>query len=205
MFEAVGEALGDLVLRFSTTEIWASFRGPVSLSGVLLVDGERVDFAAEGTVSGDGCVQLATGDVAAWILIHMEGETDTGERVTIRGGLTVTDGAGDASGNALGSGSGRFDLRLVAPSFDLRARGDVQGEANGRFVVPADSLRMQLEGEAAFSMLGQLDATQPAGKSTASAHGEAEGSESLDIDTWPEHLADELRQALCGSALEEST
>jgi len=203
-FEAAGEASGSLVLSFSATDVSATFSGSVSLSGVFLLRDKPIEFAAEGVLNGDGRVGLMSGEIAGWIVISAEGETNAGEVLSVHGGLIVTSGTGAGSGNALGSGSGRFDLRLSTPSFDIRARGDAEGAASGRFVIPADSLRMQLEGEAAFTLLGSIRADQEPSASAASPGDPLIGEEDpLAIDTWPEHLAKELRRALCAPA--EST
>lgn len=191
-FEATGLAVGDLVLGFTTSSISASFEATVDIQGNMCFGGEVVGFTGSGSADGSGAIELASGDVRAWIVIAVDGLTDTGEFFILRGGATLIEGSGTAATTGLGSGSGHFDFQITTPAGTVRAWGTLDGTASGRFVIPRDSLTMQLEGTASFDMKGsvrsleQPDDTQPLPPET----------DPLETALWPEDLATQLRQTL---------
>lgn len=195
-FTASGVATGDVVLRFSAASIAAEVTGSVRLAGSLEIDGRSIRFTASGTASGVGNVSLATLDLTAWIVLDATGRTADGESLTLRGGLTIDEIRGRGSGGTAGDGAGRFEFALTTESLRLRVRGTAVGSASGRFVVPRIEFAMQVDGEAAFDLDGQVfDSTTIETCEPPDAP--------LAPSTWPEELAEVLRQYLSHS-LDES-
>jgi len=201
---ATGSGAGDLVLRFSTSSVAGDFEGALVATGTLLIDGTPTRFRVEGPISGRGTVHLASLVIDAWVVVDALGETDDGKPFAVRGGFTVTRATASTGSDAIGSGAGQFDLRLVCPAFDVRVRGDIQGSASGSFVAPDDPFTMQISGDLVFGMQGQIvgDAT---GALPALSSEQMDPEDPLCVVSWPEDLAAELARLLADASLDQPT
>jgi hypothetical protein len=190
-FAAVGDADGDVVLTFTTTTVTGRFSASVGLSGAVDAQGRTLKFAAIGTATGSASIGLASFGVSATIVLSASGKTSEGEALLVRGGLTLTE-AGTETGPSIGTGSGSFDLLVTTPTLRLRARGRIEGSADGHFAIPADALTMRLLGTAAFELQGNaviLDQDVEPPPPVADPQGQRSP---LDIETWPDEMLDLL-------------
>ncbi len=206
--DAQGTASGRVILYFSGTSARGTFTSTFILTGQLMIDDVVTPFSASGWARGAGSGDTATLDLDAQATFSASGITQTGEAITVQGGLTLsglTAGASDSSG----SGTGEFIATVFIGDRIYRVQGDADGSASGGFVIPEDPYSMELAGEGIFHLAGELtpldpaqqetsapdaedSAQQPDGQALASAIGELP----WDTTTWPEELLAELLQIL---------
>jgi len=196
-FHSLGDATADLVLSFTTTHISATIGGSVTLSGVVELGGQPVEYEARGPVSGRGRVSLGTGEAEAWLIIEADGVTHEGAPISIGGGIVLTEVTATESGGELGSGAGRFVFRIASADFDIRVQGEAIGSATGHFVIPKETLSMQIAGAATFEMVGEEVTPCSTGEDQSTAPPASE-DDILEIATWPEDLAEALSTAFDG-------
>lgn len=177
-FRALGTADGSAVLWFAGDSVTASIDATVFAEGVLTLAGVDREFSASGRAIGSGEGNLSTLAVDAWAAFTAEGITAEGERVTLRGGISVDGLDAAATSSTGGKGWGRFYLVITVGSEVWISEGDAMGEAAGGFVVPDDPHTMQLAGSGSFTFAGDLSPWTPP-------------AEGVDPD-WPDALLAQL-------------
>lgn len=198
--EAQGTASGNVILYFSGTSATGTFTSTLVLTGQFTLDDAIVTFTASGWARGSGSGDTVTLDLDAQATFAVTGSTETGERISIQGGLTLAGlTAGDAGSS--GSGVGDFFATVFIGDRTYRVQGDAEGSASGAFVIPEDPYSMELAGEAAFNLSGSMMLVSP-----TNAEGDAEPQQQEDASviealpwdttTWPEDLLAELLEIL---------
>jgi len=204
--EGRGTAVGNAVLWFSGTSATAAFEGTFSLSGQFMLADAIIPFSASGWARGAGSGDTATVDLDAWATFAAPGLTETGECISVQGGLTLSGLTADDAGSS-GSGTGFFFATVFIGDRAYRVQGDAEGSASGAFVIPEDPYSMELAGAATFSLSGSM--TLISAEAASGDPGDEEGTEAQqqavatvvenlpwDTTTWPEDLLAELLEIL---------
>jgi len=150
------DADGTAVLWFHGSQVTAEVEGQLVVDGLLDIDGTKIAFTARGTAVGEAIGDSAAGTFEVWILFAASGAAETGETISLRGGITGSSASADPTSGALGSTVGPFFLLVSFEQDVYQARGTADGSAVGAFVVPADPLTMQMEGTATYALVGDL-------------------------------------------------
>jgi hypothetical protein len=206
--DAKGTASGTVVLYFSGTSASGTFDSSFVLTGNLTLDEVVVGFSASGWARGSGSGDTATLDIDAQATFAATGSTDTGECISVQGGLTLGGLSAGAAGSS-GSGIGDFFATVFIGERIYRVQGDAEGSASGDFVVPEDPYSMELAGDGAFDLSGNMTLVSPAAApevatpaDTENAGADEQADASLieilpwDASTWPETLLAELLDIL---------
>lgn len=207
--DAQGTASGTVVLYFSGTSATGTFDSSFVLTGSLILDDVAVGFSASGWARGSGDGDTVTLDIDAQATFAATGSTETGERISIQGGLTLAGLSAGASGSS-GSGVGDFFATVFIGDRVYRVQGDAEGSASGGFVIPEDPYSMELAGEGTFDLSGEMTLVSPAAASAdANASADDENADDQeqanaslvdvlpwDTSTWPETLLAELLDIL---------
>ena len=188
---AEGSSRLTVVLNFSEKDVSIALEGGLTLSGSVDLDGDTINFSADGTTFGSGVSETATLATIAWTLIDVAGTTEGGTPILIRGGLTAYSSETDLTTLSLGSGCGLFFFVFKFPVRLVYVSGDAEGTGTGTFVPPDDPLTMQVEGTGILSFRGNVLSVDVA---------EEAGSEEeallqalpWELSGWPEDLLGEL-------------
>lgn len=204
--DARGTASGTLVLYFSGTSATGTFDSSFVLTGTLTLNEVTVGFSASGWARGSGGGDTVTLDIDAQATFAATGSTETGERISVQGGLTLAGLSAGASGSS-GSGIGDFFATVFIGDRIYRVQGDAEGSASGGFVIPEDPYSMELAGEGAFDLSGDMTLVSPATPPDAEASADDENAQEQanaslvkvlpwDTSAWPEALLAELLDIL---------
>ncbi len=161
-FHAVGVSAGQTVLWFYGSQVETTFEGTLELTGTLQVGNDQVTFAASGTSYGTGIADTGALAATLWILFRTTGALDSGEFITLRGGMHVLGEEADLTTLSLGAGPGTFFLIADLPEESLWISGTLTTTASGIFVPAEDPLTMQIEGTGTFAFEGGLLETSDA-------------------------------------------
>jgi hypothetical protein len=186
--DADGVADGKTVLWFHGSRVTAEVQGALRVDGFLSIAGTSVAFTARGTALGEAIGDSAAATFDVWILVEAAGSAETGDPISLRGGIVGSSASGDLASGTFGSAAGSFFLLITFGEDVYQAHGTANGSAVGAFVVPADPLTMQMEGTASYDLVGDL----VAGAGPA-AEGEPPHSVDLtllpwDAASWPAEL-----------------
>jgi len=201
-----GTASGNAVLYFSGTSATGTFTSTLVLTGQFTLDDVVIAYSASGWARGSGSGDTATMDIDAQATFAAIGSTEAGEPISVQGGFTLSGLTADDAGSS-GSGTGYFFATVFIGDHIYRAQGAAGGSASGAFVIPEDPYSMELAGDAAFSLSGDMTlvsstntADAPEGEGDADTQQQTIASlvETLpwDMTTWPEDLLAELLDIL---------
>ena len=199
--DATGTGLGNAVLYFSGTSATGAFTSTFKLTGRLSLDGIPIAFSASGWARGSGNGDTATLDIDAQATFAVSGSTETGESISVQGGLTLSGLTADTTDSS-GSGTGVFIATVFIGDKMYRVQGDAEGAATGTFVVPEDPYSMELAGDAIFSLSGDMTRVTPADDSTLPTEDTAQANACIiellpwEPVTWPAELLAELLEIL---------
>ena len=199
--DAQGMASGNAVLYFSGTNATGSFMSTFNLTGHLNLDDRVIAFSASGWARGAAGGDTATLDIDAQATFAAAGSTETGEPISIQGGLTLTGLTADEAGSS-GSGIGVFIATIFLGDSIYRVQGDAEGSASGVFVLPEDPYSMELAGDGIFDLSGELTPVSLAADLADTADDNTQDDASIiellpwDTMTWPEDLFAELLEIL---------
>jgi len=201
--QAEGTASGNVVLYFSSTTITGTFNGTFLLAGYLELADVVTAFSASGWARGAGSGDSVTLDLEAQATFAATGVTETGEHISVQGGVTLSGLTADVSGSS-GSGIGEFFAAIFIGGSKYYAGGNAGGSASGAFVIPEDPYSMELAGDGTFDLAG--DVTLACCETTSEDPADAETQEQADMSlfkllpwdtsTWPEDLLAELLEIL---------
>jgi len=155
-FHADGTSVGKTVLWFYGNQVDTTFDGTLELGGTLLIDDHPLSFSVAGTGYGSGIADTGTLTATLWILFQTSGTLDSGEFISLRGGIHVLGEEADLTTLSLGAGTGTFFLIADLPEESLWISGTLTTAASGSFVPPDDPVTMQIEGTAMFTFEGEL-------------------------------------------------
>jgi len=161
-FHADGVSAGQTVLWFYGSQVETTFDGTLELAGVLQIGGNQLSFTASGTSYGAGVADTGTLAAKLWILFQTSGTLDSGEVITLRGGMHVLGEEADLTTLSLGAGPGTFFLIADLPEESLWISGTLTTTASGSFVPADDPVTMQIEGTGTFTFEGELLETSDA-------------------------------------------
>ncbi|MCK5828439.1 hypothetical protein KAH43_07955 [Candidatus Bipolaricaulota bacterium] len=197
--DAQGTASGNAVLYFSGPNVTGTFDSTFVLTGHLNLDERVIAFSASGWARGSGSGDTATLDIDAQATFAAMGITETGENISVQGGLTLTDLTADQTGSS-GSGMGAFIATIFLGDRIYRVQGGAEGSASGALVIPEDPYSMELAGGGIFDLSGKLTPVSPA--ADLAEDGDAPANASIieilpwDTLTWSEELLAELLDIL---------
>jgi len=191
---AEGEGAGRAAARFYGSEVMIDFAAELVVRGTLWLEGEPLAFEAMGTVQGGGHGSSATLDATIWSTVVAEGTLETGEPVTLRGGISIEIRDADLSSAAAGAGSGDFYLVVDARGTALHVAGTVHGDASGGLVPPPadDPYATVFSGTYSFRF-DDAAVVDPAASDPEAAPW---GHLPWKISDWPEDLSEQLLQLL---------
>ncbi|MFC2107838.1 hypothetical protein ACFLS5_00060 [Candidatus Bipolaricaulota bacterium] len=155
-FHADGMSAGKTVLWFYGNQVETTFDGTMELSGTLQIRDNQLSFSVAGTGYGAGVGDTGTLAATLWILFQTGGTLESGEFISLRGGIHVLGEEADLNTLSLGAGTGTFFLIADLPEESLWISGTLTTTASGSFVPPDDPLTMQIEGIATFAFEGEL-------------------------------------------------
>ncbi len=199
--DAEGTGLGNAVLYFSGTSATGTFTSTFNLTGQLNLDGIPIAFSASGWARGSGSGDTVTMDIDAQATFAASGSTETGESISVQGGLTLS-GLTAETTDSSGSGTGTFIATVFIGDKTYRVQGDAEGAATGTFVIPEDPYSMELAGDATFSLSGDMTIIASAEDSAPPADDGEQADASIieflpwDTQTWPADLLAELLEIL---------
>lgn len=188
LFVAEGVSDGKTMIWFTTETIDTVFEGTMDVTGTLVWKDAEVVFTAFGDSHGAGVADGFTLVTDLWILFAAEGETENGDAVGLRGGMSIRSEDVNLDTLALGTSVGTFFFIVDLPGESVWVSGDVTSSASGNFVVPDDPLAMQVEGIGLFALEGTP--TAPEGELADQLPWNTEG--------WPTELNEELIRLLAG-------
>ena len=155
-FNADGMSTGKTVIWFYGNQVETAFDGAMELSGFLQTGDTQFSFSVAGTGYGAGIGDTSTLAATLWILFQTSGELDSGQPISLRGGIHVLGEEADFNTLSLGAGTGTFFLIADLPEESLWISGALTTTASGSFVPPDDPVTMQIEGIASFTFEGEL-------------------------------------------------
>jgi len=155
-FHADGTSAGKTVLWFYGDQVETTFDGTMEFSGTLQTGDNQLSFSVAGTGYGAGISDTGTLAATLWILFQTSGTLDSGELISLRGGIHVLGEEADLNTLSLGTGMGTFFLVADLPEESLWISGTLTTTASGSFVPPDDPVTMQIEGIATFAFEGEL-------------------------------------------------
>ncbi|MCK5585186.1 hypothetical protein KAJ02_03860 [Candidatus Bipolaricaulota bacterium] len=153
---ADGMSAGKTVLWFYGSQVDTTFDGTLELGGTLLIDDDPLSFSVAGTTYGSGIADTGTLAATLWILFQTTGTLDSGEFITLRGGMHVLGEEADLNTLSFGGGTGTFFLIADLPEESLWISGTLTTTASGSFVPADDPVTMQIEGTGTFTFVGTL-------------------------------------------------
>jgi len=192
-FLADGESVGTTVIWFTPTTISTVFTGTMDFTGDINLGLHEGSFAATGDSHGSGVADGMTFATELWILFTATGALESGEEITMRGGIAVQSDTIDMTNMSMGSGPGSFVAIIDVQTASYRVVGSLESEASGQMVAPDDPSTMQVEGGATFAFTGDA----------LSLDGPIEELLPWDIAGWPQELHAELIALLTGVPVEE--
>ncbi len=157
--EAVGT--GRAVLEFLGPEVSVDVRARMTLSGVLTLGGTVLRFSVDAHAVGSGKGNSSTLEAEGWVALRGEGATEAGAALTLAGGISV-DALAPGTSTAGGEGTGRFYILLSTAASRWMIEGEARGSATGAFVPPAAPHTMEVAGEGAFTLIGEVRPWSPA-------------------------------------------
>jgi len=149
-------SIGKTVLWFYGNQVDTTFDGTLELSGNIQIGDDPLSFSVAGTGYGSGIADTGTLTATLWILFQTSGTLDSGEFISLRGGIHVLGEEADLTTLSLGAGTGTFFLIADLPEESLWISGTLTTAASGSFVPPDDPVTMQIEGTAMFTFEGEL-------------------------------------------------
>lgn len=155
-FHADGMSAGKTVLWFYGNQVETTFDGTMELAGTLQIGDNQPSFSVAGTGQGAGIGDTGTLSATLWILFQTSGTLDSGEFISLRGGIHVLGEEANLNTLSLGAGAGTFFLIADLPEESLWISGTLTTTASGSFVPPDDPVTMQIEGIATFTFEGEL-------------------------------------------------
>ena len=155
-FHADGMSVGKTVLWFYGSQVETTFDGTLELTGTLQIRDALFSFSVEGTSYGSGIADTDTLAATLWMLFQTSGTLDSGEFISLRGGIYILGEEADLTTLSLGAGPGMFFLIADLPEESLWISGALTTTASGSLVVPDDPLTMQIEGTAMFTFEGKF-------------------------------------------------
>ena len=161
-FHADGMSAGQTVLWFHGSLVETAFDGTLELDGNLQIGNDQLPFTSAGTGCGVGISDTSTLAATLWLLFQTSGALDSGELISLRGGIYVLGEEADLNTLSLGAGTGTFFLIADLPEETHWTSGTLATEASGAFVPADDPVTMQIEGTAAFTFEGGL--LEPSGE-----------------------------------------
>lgn len=199
---AQGTASGNVVLYFSGPRATGTFDSTFVITGHLTLNDQVIGFSAAGWARGSGSGDTATLDVDAQATFAATGTTESGDPISVQGGLTLTGLTANQTGSS-GSGAGAFIATVFLNNDIYRAQGDAEGTASGALVVPEDPYSMELAGGGSFDLSGELtpvlvtvDSNQADDDGATQAAVPSIEILPWDALTWPEDLLAELLEIL---------
>ena len=193
-FHADGMSAGQTVLWFYGSRVDTTFDGTLEMEGNLQLGSDQLVFTASGTGYGVGISDTATLAATLWLLFQTSGALDSGEPISLRGGIYVLGEEADLTTLSLGAGTGTFFLIADLPEDTYWISGTLVTTASGAFVPADDPVTMQIEGTAAFTFKGELLETS----------GELIEQLPWDTTSWPLETHEALLALLAGLEPEES-
>ena len=155
-FQADGVSTGQTVLWFYGNQVETTFEGTLQLAGTLQIGADALSFSVAGTSYGSGIADTGTLAATLWILFQTTGTLDSGEFITLRGGMHVLGEEADLNTLSFGGGTGTFFLIADLPEESLWISGTLTTTASGSFVPADDPVTMQIEGTGTFTFVGTL-------------------------------------------------
>jgi len=195
-FHADGMSAGQTVLWFYGSRVDTTLDGTLELDGKLQIGNKQLPFTTSGTSYGVGIGDIGTLEATLWILFQTSGVLDSGELISLRGGIYVLGEEADLNTLSLGAGTGTFFLIADLPEEETHwISGTLTTIASGDFVAPADPVTMQIDGTATFIFEGEL----------LEASGELIEQLPWDSASWPIETHEALLALLAGLESEEAT
>lgn len=155
-FHADGTSEGQTVLWFYGSRVETTFDGALELAGTLQIGEDQLAFTSSGTSYGRGIADTGTLAATLWIIFQTTGALDSGEPLTLRGGMHVLGENADINTLSLGAGPGTFFLIADLMGESYWISGTLSSTASGAFVPPDDPLTMQVAGTGTFTFEGGL-------------------------------------------------
>jgi len=161
-FHANGESVGQTVIWFYGSRVDTTFDGILELAGTLHIGGNPLSFTATGPSYGSGIGDTGTLAVTLWVIFTAEGTIDSGESISLRGGIVILGEEADLTTLSLGAGMGTFFLIADALDATIWVSGTLETTASGAFVPADDPVTMQIEGTGTFTFEGtELTPSEP--------------------------------------------
>jgi hypothetical protein len=186
---AQGEGDGRVAIHFRGSRLDIDFETQMTLTGIVDVNGIPFEFEAAGAASGQGVGDSGTLEATVWATLRAHGVTETGEALTLRGGISIQSSEGDLVGATGATGSGVFYLIMGVGAEEWRFTGEITGDASGGFVAPPpeDPYAMVYAGAYCFDF-ARVAQVVPAEDPGADPHPHLP----WDLEEWPEELSAEL-------------
>lgn len=153
-FHADAVSMGKTVIWFYGSSLETTFDGTLELAGTLQINSNPIPFIATGPSYGSGVGDTGTLAVTLWVLFEVQGTLESGEQVTLRGGMHVLGEEADLTTLSLGAGMGTFFLIADVPDATIWVSGTLETTASGAFVPADDPVTMQIEGTGTFTFDG---------------------------------------------------
>ncbi|MFC2077889.1 hypothetical protein ACFLTM_03695 [Candidatus Bipolaricaulota bacterium] len=156
LFQAEGFSEGTTVIWFLGTEITTDFEGTQDLRGTLTLEGTDHRFFVSGDAYGAGVADSMTLSATLWVVFYATGTLETGEPITIRGGMEVGGEEVDLDALSFGGGGGAFFFIVDLPGATYEFAGSVESTASGVLVPATDPSSMEVAGTANSTFAGEV-------------------------------------------------
>ena len=193
LFQAEGYSVGTTVIWFLGTEITTDFEGTQQLRGTLTLGETTHRFFVSGDAYGAGVADSMTLSASLWVVFYATGALETGEPITIRGGMDVGGEEVDIDSLSFGGGGGTFFFIVDLPGATYEFSGSSESIASGILVPARDPSSMEVAGTANSTFEGMV----------CSLDGELAARLPWDTTAWPLDLHEELLTLLLTGVMPE--
>jgi len=193
LFQAEGFSEGTTVIWFLGTEITTEFEGTQQLRGTLTLGETTHRFSVSGDAYGAGIADSMILSASLWVVFYATGALETGEPITIRGGMDVGGEEVDIHSLSFGGGGGTFFFIVDLPGATYEFSGSSKSTASGILIPARDPSSMEVAGTAISTFEGTI----------CSLDGEVAARLPWDTTAWPLELHEELLTLLLTGVMPE--